>query len=232
MTAPLRLTQASLQRDGVAILRNVSLTIDAGETVALVGASGAGKSSLLELLRQQHCDQVAWCPQAPALVPMLSLYLNVYMGQLHQQSLWRNLKNLMFPSARHWQQVHDLARELGLLGQDHARTQRQRMLQSAERFSGGEQQRISIARALFQQRPVFLGDEPVSALDEVQSRRVIERIKSHHRTSVLALHDVELALACCDRIVGLQDGQVVLDRASAELDSATLLALYPEHPHG
>ncbi|TKB47325.1 ATP-binding cassette domain-containing protein [Ferrimonas sediminicola] len=228
MSAELALNGASLKVRNQWIVKPLSLTIDAGQTVALVGESGAGKSSLLELLRQAHADRVAWCPQQPALVPMLSLYLNVYMGRLHEFGLWQNLSNLLRADPDQWRSVQALADELGLLNGSGAK----RMSQSAERFSGGEQQRINIARALFQQRPIFLGDEPVSAVDEVQARRIIERVKAHHQTTVLALHDVDLALACADRIIGMSQGEVVLDRPARALDAETLLALYPSQRHG
>ncbi|WP_028108996.1 ATP-binding cassette domain-containing protein [Ferrimonas futtsuensis] len=228
MSAELALQGASLKIGDQWIVKPLSLTIHAGQTVALVGESGAGKSSLLELLRRAHEDQVAWCPQHPALVPMLSLYLNVYMGRLHEFGLWQNLANLVRPDAAQWRAIQQLANELGLLNGSGD----QRLSQSAERFSGGEQQRINISRALFQQRPIFLGDEPVSAVDEAQARRIIERIKAHHQTTVLALHDVDLALACADRIIGMSQGEVVLDKPANQLDATTLLTLYPSHQHG
>ncbi|WP_298443905.1 ATP-binding cassette domain-containing protein [uncultured Ferrimonas sp.] len=218
----LALNNLTVERNHKAILAQISLTIATGETVALVGESGAGKSTLLAQLRHYHPDHVAWCPQAPALVPMLSLYHNVYMGQLHQRSAWRNLRNLFKPHRADQQAITELATMLELLNGDPAR-----LHQSAERFSGGEQQRIGIARALYQRRPIFLGDEPVSAIDELHAQTVIAQIKAAHDTVVLALHDVELALHSCDRIIGMQQGRIVLDAPSADLTPADLLKLYP-----
>lgn len=225
-TMALSLDNASLRVGDKWLIEPLSLTINHGERVALIGESGAGKSSLLSLLRQAHESQVAWCPQAPALVPMLSLYNNVYMGQLHQRPLWKNLVNLFKPAANDWQQVLKLASELGLTQPDN-----HRLTQSAERFSGGEQQRIGIARALFQKRPIFLGDEPVSAVDEKHAKQLLSQIALAHDTVVVALHDVELATQCCDRIIGLKQGKVVLDCPSTELSAQQLYSLYPSHQH-
>ncbi|WP_341503315.1 ATP-binding cassette domain-containing protein [Gallaecimonas sp. GXIMD4217] len=212
-----RLHRAELGYQGQAVLEDLTLELAAGEKVALLGQSGTGKSTLLRQLRQQRPEQVAWCPQQPGLVPMLSAFHNIYMGRLHRYPFWFNLANLIRPLAGPRAEIAALADELAL---------GHRLWHRAERLSGGQQSRVSLGRALYQQRPVFLGDEPVSALDEQQADRLLALICQRHQTVVLALHDVELALRHCDRIIGLKQGRIALDGPSGDFSAQQLLTLY------
>ena len=89
---------------------------------------------------------------------------------------------------------------------------------AAGALSGGQQQRTSVARALYNGRPILIGDEPVSALDRVQGADVLSLLKCRHKTLVLALHDVHHALEHADRIVVLEHGRKVIDEPSAHTD--------------
>lgn len=217
MSALFKLDQATVRYGGKAVLTGVSLTVNAGEKLALIGESGAGKSTLLGLLRAQQPAQVAWCPQAQGLVPILSVFHNIYMGQLDRHSGFYNLLNLLAPRPREVSSVSTVAGTLGLAD---------KLFTSVDHLSGGQQQRVAVGRALFAGKPVFLGDEPVSAVDEYQARDIIAIITAAHPTVVLALHDIELALASCDRIVGLQDGRIVLDAPARSLTLRDLAPLY------
>jgi phosphonate transport system ATP-binding protein len=209
--------QQSLQYEGRSVLDNVSLSIAAGERVALIGGSGAGKSTLLKALREQRPDTVAWCPQQPGLVPILSTFHNIYMGALEQHSLPYNLLNLIKPLAGARSIVEPIAQQLGL---------EQQLFSSIDKLSGGQQQRTSIGRALIQQRAIFLGDEPVANVDEYQGEALLKLICQRHQTVVLALHDIIQALSVCTRIIGLQDGAIVLDAPSEQLQASDLAGLY------
>lgn len=217
MSPLFHLEKASVSYGGKAVLTDVSLAISAGEKLALIGESGAGKSTLLRLLRAQQAAQVAWCPQAQGLVPVLSVFHNIYMGQLDRHPALYNLLNLLSPRAKEIDAVTQVAAKLGL---------QEKLFTSVDRLSGGQQQRVAVGRALFAGKPVFLGDEPVSAVDEYQASDIAQLIVAAHETVVLALHDVELALATCSRIVGLQDGRVVLDAPSQTLTAHDLAPLY------
>ncbi len=212
-----RLHQHSIRRQGVAVLQEVDLRIEQGEKVALLGPSGAGKSTLLEALRQQQPLLSAWCPQQGALVPMLSVFHNIYMGALDRHSALYNLANLIRPMAAQWQQIEQLAAELGIA---------EKLRTSVDRLSGGQAQRTALGRALFSQRDVLLADEPVSSLDESQGEALLRFALARHHTAVSALHDRELALHCCDRIIGLRDGRIVIDAPSRNLRLQDLNELY------
>ena len=207
----------TLQRQGMTVLQPFSLNIQQGEKVALLGVSGAGKSTLLKAMRLQQPDQVAWCPQQGALVPMLSVFHNIYMGALDRHSPLYNLTNLIRPLQRELQAVAQLAGELGII---------EKLRISVDRLSGGQAQRTALGRALFSQRPVLLADEPVSSVDEQQAQSLLTLALSRHDTAVVALHDRELALHCCDRIIGLKDGQILIDAPSDQLSLPLLDVLY------
>lgn len=199
------------------VLHELTLKIHQGERVALLGKSGTGKSTLLRSMRELRASEVAWCPQQPGLVPVLSAFHNIYMGRLARYSAWYNLANLIRPQARPRAEIGELADQLGLQDQ---------LWQPAERLSGGQQSRVSLGRALYQQKPIFIGDEPVSALDERQADALLQLLCARHQTLVLALHNIEQALTHCTRIIGLRAGRVVLDAPAQSLNAGELSDLY------
>ena len=211
------LNNRRLEYQGQMVLDNLSLTIHRGERVALVGGSGAGKSTLLKALREQLPNQVAWCPQQPGLVPMLSAFHNIYMGALDRHSFFYNLGNLIKPMPAARREVGDIAQSIGL--ENH-------LFSSVDKLSGGQQQRTSIGRALIQRRAIFIGDEPVANVDEYQAERLLKLICQEHESVVLALHDIDQALQFCTRIIGLKDGAIALDAASDQLSASDLSGLY------
>ncbi|MBL4783406.1 MAG: ATP-binding cassette domain-containing protein [Porticoccaceae bacterium] len=211
------LDNADLAYEGRVVLNQLCLSIAPGERVALVGRSGVGKSTLLAALRAQQPRTSAWCPQQSGLVPMLSVYHNIYMGGLQRHNSLYNLLNLVKALPRPLAEVAALAADLQL--DEH-------LFNRVEQLSGGQAQRVAIGRALYQRQEVFLGDEPVSALDDYQAQHLLRLIVEKHRTLVLALHDVEQALHFCDRIIGLKDGAIVLDAASSSLEAEALAELY------
>jgi phosphonate transport system ATP-binding protein len=217
----LELKGANVGYDGRAVLFDIDLTVRDGERVAIMGRSGAGKSTLLGLLYAQRPADVALVPQASALVKPLSVFHNVYMGRLDRHSTVYNLRNLVWPAATRVAEVRKVLASVGLEAE---------IFKAAGALSGGQQQRTSVARALYNGRPILMGDEPVSALDRVQGSDVLARLKQHHRTLVLALHDVHHALEHADRIVVLEGGRKVIDEPSGVLTANDLLRHFGGEP--
>jgi phosphonate transport system ATP-binding protein len=202
---------------GRPVLHAVDLTIRTGERIAVMGRSGAGKTTLLNLLYGRLAERVALVPQGSALVKTLSVFHNVYMGRLDRHPTWYNLRTLVWPARR---VVGEVAAVLDLVGL------RDALFARAGELSGGQQQRASVARALYNGRPVLIGDEPVSALDRVQGAEILSRLTSRHETMIVALHDIFLALGHTDRIVVLDSGRIVLDAPSRTLTAADLIPYY------
>jgi len=232
-----------------AALHDVSLQVQRGEMVALLGASGSGKSTLLRHLNGlhradanshslitvlghvlQHNGRLG--PQARAtrakvaaifqqfnLVDRLSVMHNVLAGALHRLPLWRGLFG-RFPQAELQRAFNALQR----VGIERCAWQR------ASTLSGGQQQRAAISRALVQGAQIILADEPIASLDPESSRRVMELLAEVNRelgvTVIVSLHQVDYAFAYCPRTVALRAGEVVHDGPTRELTPQRLRDLY------
>lgn len=213
-----RLHNASVAYNGTQVLENISLHIGQGERVALVGRSGAGKSTLLKLIFEQRRSDTAIIPQELGLVRPLSLFHNVYMGRLNVNPTWYNLVNLIRPLRCEVSAIRELTERLEL--------HEEKLFEPVGQLSGGQQQRTAVARAIHQHGSVVLGDEPVSSVDERQSRIVLDNLNAAHDTVVLSMHDMGLAIAYTDRIVGLKNGRIAFDEPTAQLTTSDLDFLY------
>ena len=241
----LRLSGAGLQHgNGVHALRGVDLHIAAGERVAIIGPSGAGKSSLLGIMasalrptsgdlqlleedpwrlssraRQRLRSRIGLMHQAPPLPPRQRVVTAVLAGRLGQWGLGRSMVNLLHPL--------DIPGARAVLAQlDLA----DRLFAQCQQLSGGQLQRVGIARALYQDPSLLLADEPVSAMDPVLADHTLRVLCRHAEsrgvTLVASLHAVELALAHFPRIIGVRAGQIAFDRPAGEVDPELLDALY------
>lgn len=215
------LKRACAGYNGRPVLFDIDLTVLANERIAVMGRSGAGKSTLLGLLYAQCPADIALVPQASALVKPLSVFHNVYMGRLDRHSTAYNLRNLVWPASSKVAEVRSVLKSVGLEDE---------IFSAAGALSGGQQQRTSVARALYNGRPILIGDEPVSALDRVQGADVLSLLKTRHQTVVLALHDVHHALEHADRIVVLEQGRKIIDEPSRKLSANDLLQHFGGEP--
>lgn len=203
---------------GPSVLTDITLSIATGERVALLGRSGSGKTTLLNALRQRVTqDKVALVPQLHGLVEPLSVFHNVWMGQLDKAGTVTNLRTLLWPTLRERGAVDVVLTRIGLadMGRRNIAT-----------LSGGQRQRVALGRAMLRGGAVVLADEPVSALDPTQGDALLSDLTAQFETAVLALHDVGQALSFATRIIGLRAGRVAIDAPAADLDTTTLMDLY------
>jgi phosphonate transport system ATP-binding protein len=157
--------------------------------------------------------------QQPSLVRRRSVVANVASGALgRHQTLWSALGGM---PAREIRAAHGYLRQVGLA---HLASRR------AGTLSGGQAQRVAIARALAQRPLVLLADECVASLDPEAAQdimRLLRRLARDHGLAVVCvLHQVDLAFAFADRVVGMRDGRIAFDRRRAELSRDTVQRLY------
>ncbi|MGO1461076.1 MAG: phosphonate ABC transporter ATP-binding protein [Marinobacter sp.] len=215
--ADLDLSGLTASFSGKRVIGPLSLRVNAGDKVALVGKSGAGKSTLIRLIHERVNRDSSLIPQDLGLVNALSVFHNVFMGQLDKHPTWYNTVTLARPFSKDRSEVHSLLNSLGMT---------EKLWTPAASLSGGQRQRVAIARALYRSATVLLADEPVSALDGPMANSVMTHLRDRFSTSIIALHDVDLALRYCTRIVGIQDGQVALDQLSENLTASDIMSLY------
>jgi phosphonate transport system ATP-binding protein len=211
------LTDLTASFNGKRVIGPLSLTVNPGDKIALVGKSGAGKSTLIRLIYERINRDSSLIPQDLGLVNALSVFHNVFMGQLDKHPTWYNTLTLARPFAKDKADVLSLLQSLGIT---------EKLWAPAASLSGGQRQRVAIARSLYRNAAVLLADEPVSALDGPMASSVMMQLRDRFTTSIIALHDVNLALNYCTRIVGIQDGQVALDQPSEHLAAADIVSLY------
>ncbi|MGO3295382.1 MAG: phosphonate ABC transporter ATP-binding protein [Marinobacter sp.] len=202
---------------GKRVIGPLSLQVNPGDKIALVGKSGAGKSTLIRLIHERVNRDSSLIPQDLGLVNALSVFHNVFMGQLDRHATWYSTVTLVRPFSKDRNDVHTLLQSLGMT---------EKLWTPAASLSGGQRQRVAIARALYRNAAVLLADEPVSALDGPMANSVMTHLRDRFATSIIALHDVDLALRYCTRIVGIQDGQVALDQPSENLTAPDIMSLY------
>jgi phosphonate transport system ATP-binding protein len=243
-----RLTKRYATRQGpVASLDGLTLNIQEGEQVALIGRSGAGKTTLFRLLnatlrpttgRLSFAGQdlgtlsgrglravrrrIGTVYQQHYLVPSLSVMDNALCGRLGHWSLLHTLRNMITPAPCDAEDAAGALELVGLGTKGRAR---------ADQLSGGEQQRLAIARMLMQNPDVILADEPVASLDPTLTDSIMSLLvrlgsNGQRRTLIVALHDVRLALSFFPRIVGLRDGRVAFDEDARNVNKEMLDALY------
>ena len=230
------------------VLHGIDMDVKAGEFVVMLGLSGAGKSTLLRCMnglnqpdsgqlqvggidlmqkhsRRELARHVAMVFQHHNLVQRLSVRKNVLTGRLGQVGTLASVLQLFRQS--------DIAladaclQRVGLAHKADERT---------EALSGGQMQRVGIARALAQQPQVILADEPVASLDPKTARSVLQYLREATRELGIAvvcnLHQVDYAREFGDRIVGLSQGRVVFDGAPELLNEDALNAIYStDVPH-
>ena len=247
-SAGIRFAGVSKMFGNTIALNDVSVSFAPNKINVLLGLSGSGKSTMLRHINGLHTPTQGevWTLGTPVhsagdsamrrvrnnvgmifqqfhLVESSSVLENVCTGKLGSLrgprfGLWS------YPRAVREAAMDQLAR-VGLAD---------KAFQRAGSLSGGQQQRVAIARALIQRPTVLLADEPVASLDPVSSAGVIQLLtqisREENLTVICSLHQVQIALAFADRIVGLNAGRVVLDRAAAGMTHDDVDGIYAAEP--
>ncbi|MCW4385372.1 ATP-binding cassette domain-containing protein [Salinibacterium sp. SYSU T00001] len=230
---------------GAPVLAGVTLDLYAGEMVALLGASGSGKSSLMKSLTgfapitggnakvvghdvatlgrggmRRLRSEVGQVFQQFNLIPRLSVLTNVLTGALHDAGPINLVGGFSSTQRRRAMELLDR------VGIPH------KAKEPARSLSGGQQQRVAIARALMQQPRLILADEPVASLDPRLADSVLALLRSIATEGgipvLVSLHVLPLALAHSDRIVGLRHGEVLVSAPTDHLEASALSVLYDE----
>jgi phosphonate transport system ATP-binding protein len=225
-------------------LRDVSFEIQSGQMIGLLGLSGSGKSTLLRVLNGLHrptagavevlgCDvvtarrgalrdirrRIGFVFQQFELVGRLTVLENVLSGALGRLRGPR-FGTLTYSTALRREALAHLDR-VALAD---------RAFQRSDTLSGGQQQRVAIARALMQRPALVLADEPVASLDPETAGEVMDVLfricREDHLTVIASLHQVDLALQWTQRLLGLRDGEIVLDTDARSATQQTVMEIY------
>ena len=247
----IRMDRVAKSFGGKRALDHVSATIHPGQFVAIIGRSGAGKTTLLRCLTRavtagsgairfgdvdlatlagrelrHHRARVGMIYQQFNLVKRLRVIDNVLVGRLPHLTGWRR-----WAAVGRWFEPSERAIALRCLA--HVGMV-DRVWQRADTLSGGEQQRVAIAKILAQNPRVILADEPVASLDVHNGRMVMDtlrRIASEAGLTVFAtLHHVDYARGYADRVLGLRAGGLVFNGPPAELTEGMLVDIFGEYP--
>jgi phosphonate transport system ATP-binding protein len=223
-------------------LSSLSFVVKKGELIALIGPSGAGKTTLLNLLasllkpdsgelkvdgkllqqygdRRQRARKIGMIRQQFDLVGQLAVIHNVLAGRLADWSLLKSLLSLFIPQDK--DEAAAALKRVGLADKLYERT---------STLSGGEQQRVALARLLMQKPEVILADEPVASLDPARAEDILAMLtnlaEQDNQTVVASLHSVEYAKKYFTRLIALKNGEIFFDLPAHQVTERQLKELY------
>jgi phosphonate transport system ATP-binding protein len=226
------------------VIQGIDLSIKKGEFLSIIGPSGVGKSTFLMGLNAttsildgrlrvlgknlgtiRHHElkalraKIGVIFQGFNLVARLSVFDNIASGMLHRKPLVSALFKLY--SGEQYAEIYEYMQVVGI---------EREALSRCDRLSGGQKQRVAIARAIAQRPEIILADEPISSLDPVSARNVMETLKNANKkygiTVVSNLHQLDYAREFCSRVIGLNGGRIVYDGPPDGLSAATVAQIY------
>ena len=230
--------------NGFTALKDINLQIQQGEFVAIIGLSGAGKSTILRCINRMHDvtegkltvddvevntlrgaalrkyrRRVGMIFQSFNLVSRSTAIKNVLTADVPEMPFWRVLFGI-FTKDQKMRALESLDK-VGILDKAYTR---------CDQLSGGQQQRVALARTLNQNPQIILADEPVASLDPITARQVMQdfvRINKEYNISILLnIHHVDLALQYCDRVIGIREGHIVFDGPAATITQEQIDEVY------
>jgi phosphonate transport system ATP-binding protein len=226
------------------VLTDVNLRIERGEHVALVGPSGAGKTTLIGLfngtLYPTQGEVRTLGHNLTSLPAAARRKIQREIGTIHQQfHLVNNLRVIHNVNAGHlgrWSFAKALLSMFWPLEVETARTAleqvgiAEKLFEMTSHLSGGQQQRVALARALVQDPQVILADEPIASLDPERGRELMDLLRQLSRatgkTLVTSIHSAEFARSHFQRVIGLREGRISFDCAAQDVTPMMLEALY------
>ncbi len=224
----------SFSYNGILILKGITFQADSGKLVAICGVNGAGKTTLLKAINgilnprqgsvllnkhnltlmslREKARQIAWIPQKSPDTT-LSVFDVILLGKLPHGS-WK-------PSSNDYKEVEQIIRKLNLTRMAH---------RPFNKLSGGEAQKVIIARALIQKPQLLLCDEPTNHLDLKNQLEVMDIIRTHVKeqniTALVAIHDLNLALRFCDELLFMKNGRLYAKINPADISEAIVREVY------
>ncbi|MEJ2057591.1 MAG: phosphonate ABC transporter ATP-binding protein [Desulfofustis sp.] len=233
-------------RGGVTAIEEIDLAIADPQVIMIIGSSGAGKSTLIRCINRliepttgsvvlhdtdvtklgknglrKARRRMGMIFQEYNLVDRLTVMENVLSGRLGYVSFWQAYRRKYPP--KDIAAAYELLDRVGLTDNCNSR---------ADELSGGQRQRVGIARALMQRPELLLVDEPTASLDPKTSRQImrliVELAREHGTPALINIHDVALARAFADRVIGLAGGKVAFDGSADEVTDQVLTEIYGE----
>lgn len=230
--------------NGLVALKDINVTIEKGEFVAVIGLSGAGKSTFIRCINRMHDitkgsidvngidvgslkgkgirnlrRSIGMIFQSFNLVTRTTVLNNVLVSFVPELSFWRRILGV-FTKEQKTKALMALD-NVGILDKAYVRV---------DQLSGGQQQRVALARTLAQAPKIILADEPVASLDPITAKQVMEDFQRINNeldlTIVMNIHHVELALTYSSRVIGIRSGEIVFDGLASEVNEAVLSLIY------
>lgn len=245
-TVAFKLDGVSKRFGDFSALSNLSFSVSRGERLGIIGPSGAGKTTLLRILggilqpssgqllvghqmtghltRRQLRSlrrRTGFIHQSFDLVPELRVSTNVLLGRVGYWNLLTTLRNLIRPKANDLLDVHRVLEQVAL---------EERMFDLTANLSGGQMQRVALARVLYQDPEAILADEPVASVDPARAENLLHRlaeiVRDTGKPCVISLHNVKHARKFCTRLIGLRSGMMLFDVPVDSVTDEDLSRLY------
>lgn len=228
MNKPLKICNLTKKFNEKVILDNISLELDDNELVALIGSSGAGKTTIMNCItgvinpddgnievfgkdissfknRKKFAKEIGIIRQSLDLIDNLSAINNSLVGRFNEWGSFTSIKNLF----------KNVDRDLAIDALDSVGL-KDKYYTKVKFLSGGEKQRVAIARLILQNPNIILADEPVSSLDPTRSKDIIKLliniVKSKNKCLLAGIHSIELVKEYFDRVVGIKSGRIILNK--------------------